>query len=284
MNFKDFYTNGFNCSIEVFPPKTETGKENLIQELLKLKAMHPAFVSVTYGAMGSTRNVTSDLAIQIKNTIDIPTAFHFTCIGSGKEQIKEYVERLHKQGIDLIVALRGDKPKDPNFEFPADGFQYANELVSYLKGINNFSLAVAGYPEVHPEAPNMQTDIENLKRKVDSGADVIITQLFLQNDLFYDWLNKIRQAGIDVPVIPGIMPIKSIKTIQKIKEISNSSIPSEFEQHLIENQNDKEALMKIGLEQAVNQCQDLKDNGMPGIHFYCLNKSEMVLKVCESLK
>ena len=230
--------------------------------------------------MGSTQTLTSDLAIEIQKEIDVPTAFHFTCIGSGQAQIKEYVERLHQHGIDLIVALRGDKPKDPNFEFPKDGFQYANELVNYLKGINNFSMAVAGYPEVHPEAPNAQADLDNLKRKVDSGADIILTQLFLENRYFYDWLNKVRQAGITIPVIPGIMPIKSLKTIEKIRELSNSKVPAAFEDQLKAHQNDKDALLNIGIEHCIQQCQDLKNNGIPGIHFYSLNKSEMILEIC----
>jgi len=284
MNFSDIYKNQFRYSVEVFPPKTEEGVKNLIKTLHKLEAISPAYVSVTYGAMGSTRDLTKDLAFRIYDEIKSHTAFHFTCVGSGRQEILKYVEVLSTKGINLILALRGDIPKDQTeFIPPEDGFGYANELVSFLKEKNNLSVAVAGYPEKHPEAPSLETDIENLKRKVDAGAEVIITQLFFENPIFYKWLDKVRQAGITVPVIPGIMPILKLSQIKRITELSGARLPKDLLDKLAACKEDETAMPDVGIEIAAKQCRDLKENGVPGIHFYCMNKAYSVLKIVETL-
>lgn len=288
MRFCDFYTGGSFCySIEVYPPKTETGVQGLLNELAKLKEIAPAYVSVTYGAMGTTRTLTRDLALNIHQKLGLTTAFHFTCVGSTPGEIKTYVQNLRRHGIDLIVALRGDYPKDQTgYRPPQNGFRYANELVSYLKGLDNFSIAVAGYPETHVEAVSPKDDLKNLKRKVDAGAEVVITQLFFDNGDFYEWLEKARQQGITVPVIPGIMPILKLDQIQRITKMCGAKIPGRLLKKLQSCQGDTDAMREAGVEHAIGQCRDLIQNGVPGIHFYCLNRAHSVLRIvktCENL-
>lgn len=284
LRFSEIYADkSFHYSIEVYPPKTEKGVENLLKELEELKAISPAYVSVTYGAMGTTRALTKDLAIRIHDQLKINTAFHFTCIGSGRKEIKKYVNSLRERGIELIVALRGDYPRDnPSYRPPADGFRYANELVDYLKSINDFSIAVAGYPETHVEAPSPEADLENLKRKVDAGADVIITQLFFDNRDFYNWVKKVRKLGITVPIIAGIMPILKLSQIQKITGLCGARIPKDLVKKLKACGEDEDAMRDVGVRYAIEQCRDLIKNNVAGIHFYCLNKAYSVLRVVKA--
>lgn len=285
MRFSDFYKQGqFRVSFEIFPPKTEEGIKNLFIHLENLKKFNPAYVSVTYGAMGSTQNLTRDLVLKIDRQLGIPAAFHFTCVGSNKESIRSYVEQLKKEGINLVVALRGDPPAgSKTFVKMADGFGNANELVAYLKEIGGFSMAVAGYPEGHVECVDKKTDLDNLKRKVDAGADIVITQLFYDNNDFYDFADRAQKIGIKIPIIPGIMPIVSLAQAEKITQMCGAKIPPRLHERLQKNQNDLDAIKKIGVEHAILQCEGLKNKGFAGIHFYCLNKSELVSKVIEAL-
>lgn len=284
MKFSEIYgDNQFHFSLEIFPPKTQDGVTRLIEELNQLKQIHPAYVSVTYGAMGTTRDLTKDLSLQIHQELNLNIAFHFTCIGSSKEEMRNYVTGLREKGIHLIVALRGDKPKDiQNYQPPLEGFRYANELISFLHEINGFSIAAAGYPEKHIEAPNIKTDLENLKRKVDAGASVIITQLFFNNQLFYDWVNQVRKIGIQIPIIAGIMPILNLKQIQRITKICGASLPIKLFNNLERSSHDEKAMRQVGIDHATEQCRDLIQNRVSGIHFYCLNKSYSVLKIVDS--
>lgn len=285
MNFADFYQdNRFAYSIEVFPPKSPAGAEKLLSELKALRAIEPAYVSVTYGAMGTTRENTADLALRIHSELDLATAFHFTCVGFDREQVRTYVEGLAKKGLKLVVALRGDIPADQEaFQPPENGFRYANELVGYLRSLDQgFSLAVAGYPEKHTEAPSLEVDIENLKRKVDAGADVVITQLFYNNDDYYRYVEKVHKAGVRVPIVPGLMPIQNFKQVQKITKMCGASLPKDLLNQLAAHQDDPSAIRDIGVAQASKQCMDLIEQGAPGIHFYTLNKAESVLKVVEN--
>lgn len=287
MKFSDFYRPGrFRYSFEVFPPKDETGVVNLITALKKLSAFDPAFVSVTYGAMGSTRDLTRDLALRILKETSLTTAFHFTCVGADRDSVKSYVERLKGEGIDLIVALRGDAPvlsPGQTYQRPSNGFSYANELVAYLKEINGFSIAVAGYPEGHLEAPSKEIDLQNLKRKVDAGADVVLTQLFFDNKDYFDFVDRCRKSGIRIPIIPGIMPIVSLKQIEKITKMCGAALPDSLHHKLQEAAGDAEAMRRVGVDHAVSQCRELKDRGVPGIHFYALNKAESVSEVISAL-
>lgn len=283
MQFSEIYTDGkFHFSLEVFPPKTPNGVATLFVELTKLKKIDPVYVSVTYGAMGSTRDLTKDLAIKIHDKLGLNTAFHFTCVGSGRGEIRKYVNDLARRGIKLIVALRGDKPQDAKeFMPPSDGFCYANELVAFLSGFNKFSMAVAGYPEKHIEAQSLEKDIENLKRKVDAGADIIITQLFFDNDNFYRWVDRVRGVGITIPIVAGIMPILKLSQIQRITSMCGAKIPKNLIDRL-EKCADDDAVTQVGVDHASAQCLDLIKNGVSGIHFYCLNKAYSVLKVVEA--
>lgn len=285
MKFADFYKTGKpRFSFEIFPPKTPEGIENLFMHLRELKAFDPAFISTTYGAMGTTQALTSDLTLKIQNELKIPAAFHFTCVGSNKTQIKNYVESLKQKGVNLVVALRGDPPAGmKEFVKPADGFSYANELVGYLKTLDGLSLAVAGYPEGHIEAPNLETDLINLKRKVDAGADVILTQLFFDNKDFYNFCERAKKIGITIPIIPGLMPVLSAKQIQKITSMCGAKIPAALKSQLLKYENDDEAVKEIGIEHALLQAKDLLKNGLPGIHFYILNKSYSTKKILGQL-
>ncbi|MBI1908859.1 MAG: methylenetetrahydrofolate reductase [NAD(P)H] [Deltaproteobacteria bacterium] len=285
MDFRDYYQPG-SCriSFEVFPPKDEEGMGSLLQSLKDLSPFKPAFVSCTYGAMGTTRDVTRDLVIQIRKELDLTTAFHFTCVGSNRIAIKEYVEYLKEKGINLVVALRGDPPQgSAQFVKPADGFSYANELVAFLKSINGFSIAVAGYPEGHIEAPDLETDLQNLKRKVAAGADVVLTQLFFDNRFYFDFVERARKIGITVPIVPGIMPILSVGQIEKITRMCGASIPKDLYQRLSAVQEDHDKVREIGIEHASAQCRQLLEAGVPGIHFYTLNRSYSTRRILESL-
>jgi methylenetetrahydrofolate reductase (NADH) len=284
LRFFDFYRPGRpRYSFEVFPPKDETGVVNLISVLKRLAPSDPAFISVTYGAMGTTRDLTRDLALRVRNETQLTTAFHFTCVGADRDSVRAYVDRLKKEGMTLIVALRGDPPKDAAFVKPVNGFTYANELVGYLKEIDGFSIAVAGYPEGHIECADKETDLKNLKRKVDAGADIVITQLFFDNRDYFDFVDRARRIGITVPIIPGIMPILSLKQIEKITKMCGASLPKELHNRLLEAQNDPEAIRRVGILHAATQCRELLKKGVPGIHFYILNRAESTSEVLKSL-
>lgn len=286
-SFKEIYKNVSPVfSVEVFPPKTEKGVVNLYGELEKFKKyMNPSFVSVTYGAMGSTRNLTKDLALHIFKELGLITAFHFTCVGTDREQIKAYVEELSNKGIDHIVALRGDPPKgETEFTPPENGFRYANELVSYLNEIGNFSLAVAGYPEKHIEAVNCEDDLKNLKRKVDAGADIILTQLFYDNEAYFSFVEKARELGITIPIIPGILPVQSLKQVEKITGMCGAKLPENLYLSLKECGDDVDKMKAVGIEYATVQCKELLAKGAPGIHFYCLNKADAVVKIYQAIQ
>lgn len=285
MNFQDFYKPGVpKFSFEVFPPKNEQGIESLFTALRELSPFHPAFISVTYGAMGSTRDLTRDLAIRIWKEVGLTTAFHFTCVGSSREAIREYVERLKREGLHLIVALRGDPPGGmTHFEPPVDGFSNANELVAFLREIDGFSIAVAGYPEGHIEAPDKETDLKNLKHKVAAGADIVITQLFFNNADFFDFVERARGIGIDIPIIPGIMPIINLKQIEKITKMCGATLPKSLSDELLRNESNPEAMRAIGIQHALAQCRELISRGAPGIHFYTLNKSTSVAQIIAGL-
>lgn len=286
VTFKDFYKPGkIAISFEVFPPKTIEGINSLFSELTQIKKLNPAFISVTYGAMGSTHDLTRDLAIKIQKELGLTTAFHFTCVGSTRESIKEYVEHLKKEGFNLVVALRGDPPQGVGkFIPPSNGFAYANELVGYLKKINGFSIAVAGYPEGHIEASNKEVDLQNLKRKVDAGADIVITQLFFDNQKFFDFVNRARKIGISIPIIPGILPILNVKQVERLASLCGAKIPKLLHQKLLKCGDNTDAMREIGIEHATTQCVELIKSKVPGMHFYMLNKAHSVKEIITNLK
>ena len=277
MKLREIYsTDKTVISFEVFPPKSEP--EKLLKETAILANHNPAFISLTYGA-GGNENKSFNLLKNIKNA-GINVMPHFTCITSSKENIEKDIKKLTELGIENILALRGDIPQDKSLM--KHDFHYANELVSFIKEKTNLSVGVAGYPEGHIESPDLKTDIDNLKRKVDAGADVIFTQLFFENGFFFDYVNRVRDAGITIPVIAGIMPVISKKQVNKMTSMANISIPKKLKEAL-EKYPDN-ALLEFGIEFASEQCRGLIKENVKGLHFYTLNKSYSTDKILNNIK
>ena len=272
-------------SFEFFPPKTDEGFAQLYQTIENLKSWNPGYVSVTYGAGGSTRSKTIDLVGRIKGQIELESMAHLTCVGHTADEIRDILDLLKEKGIENILALRGDPPQgEEKFVKTENGFEFGNELVAFIRKNYSFCLGVAGYPEGHVECPDKSADLENLKRKVDAGADFIVTQLFFDNRFFIEFLEKARANGIQVPIIPGIMPIINAKQTKRFTKMCGASIPSDLLTRLEENQEDTLAIGKIGVEHATRQCEELLKLGVPGIHFYTLNRSKATLNILENLK
>jgi methylenetetrahydrofolate reductase (NADPH) len=276
MRFPDAYGSGkFGLSFELFPPKTPAGDEELLLHVEKLMAFRPDFITCTYGAGGSTRAKTLEVVERVHQRFGVPTASHLTCVGSTVEQLREYLAEVQRRGIQNIVALRGDPPRgETRFQPVAGGLSYANELVAMIRReFPQFGIAVAGYPETHREAPSPQVDLENLRRKVDAGADVVITQLFYNNDDFWRFRDRCERAGIRVPIVPGILPVTNLAQIQRIAALCGATLPVEFRKALEAAADDVQGQFDVGVEFATRQVQALIDRGVPGMHFYVLNKS-----------
>ncbi|MCH8158165.1 MAG: methylenetetrahydrofolate reductase [NAD(P)H] [Nitrospinae bacterium] len=272
-------------SFEFFPPKDDAGFEQLFQTIDQLKSNNPAFVSVTYGAGGSTRSKTIDLVGRIKNEIGLESMAHLTCVGHSADEIRSVLESLRDQGIDNVLALRGDPPQgETDFVRPENGFGFANELVEFIRQEFPFCIGAAGYPEGHPECPDKELGLKHLKSKVDAGSDFIVTQLFFDNRFYFDFVKQVRAMGIDVPVIPGIMPILNLKQIKRFTKMCGATFPSDLISRLESVQDDPEAVRQVGIEHATAQCEELLTEGAPGIHFYTLNRSRATLSVLERLK
>lgn len=271
-------------SFEFFPPKDEAGFDQLFETIHQLKAHNPAYVSVTYGAGGSTRTRTLDIVSRIKNELGIESMAHLTCVGSSRDEIREILGILQDNGIDNVLALRGDPPQGQETFVKAEGgFGYANELVEFIRGDFGFCIGVAGYPEKHVECADMNTDLDNLARKVDAGGEFVVTQLFFNNRFYFEFLDKIRKRGINIPVIPGIMPILNVKQIKRFTKMCGASIPEDLLRRLEDEQDNPEAVRAIGVAHALEQCEQLLDGGAPGIHFYTLNRSNATLQILEGL-
>jgi methylenetetrahydrofolate reductase (NADPH) len=272
-------------SFEFFPPKTDRGFTSLFHTIEELKTLKPAFVSVTMGAGGSTRSKTVDLVIRIQRELGLTAMAHLPCVGFEREQIGEILEQLENEGIRNVLALRGDPPKDPaDFVSPLDGFGYASDLIDYIqKQHRDLCVVAACYPETHPEASSAQADLDNLKRKVDAGAQVLITQLFFDNEKFFSFVDRARGAGISVPIVPGIMPIVSHQGIKRMTSMCGCEIPDELNRELERVGEDKAATLELGVRWATMQCGELLGGGVPGIHFYTLNKSSATRQIFENL-
>ena len=289
--YLNYESNRPIISFEIFPPKTKKGFDNLQFELSLLSTLSPDCITVTYGAMGTTRDRTLDIASLIKNHFGIEPACHLTCVGATKIELDSILQKMYDADVKNIVALRGDPPQgESNFVAPEDGLSYGNELVAHIRDFeksigeeNHFGIAVAGYPEKHIEAKEMALDLANLKRKVDAGADIIITQLFFNNDYYFDFVRHVRDIGITVPVIPGIMPILSAKQITRITSMCGTSIPDELKEKLDAAANDDDKARDIGIKQCIEQSKELLSRGVPGIHFYVLNKSTHMIRIMEAL-
>jgi len=271
-------------SFEFFPPKDSDGFERLFKTIDNLKPLNPAFVSVTYGAGGSTRSKTIDLVGRIKKEIGLESMAHLTCVGHNTEEIMNVLQDIKKQNVDNVLALRGDPPGgETNFTKPNNGFGYGVELVHFISEHFSFCIGVAGYPEGHPESSNRKEDLFHLKEKVLAGASFIVTQLFFDNKYYFDFVANLRKIGVNVPVIPGIMPIVNLKQIKRFTKMCGATVPHDLMVRLEAVQDDPESVYQIGIDHAANQCRKLLMQGAPGIHFYTLNRSRATLSVLERL-
>lgn len=272
-------------SFEFFPPKTEQAFQELFETISALMPLKPAYVSVTYGAGGSTRERTHDLVVKLQRETDLTIVSHLTCVGSGREEIHQILSKYQVSGIHNIMALRGDPPKgSTEVQIPPDGFQFASDLVLFIKQqFPDMGVGVAGFPEGHPGTPNRLLEMDNLKRKVDAGADYICTQLFFDNRDFFDFCERCEVVGIKVPIIAGIMPIISRKGMARMSELAlGARIPAKLLRAMERAENDTYA-ERVGIHWATEQVVDLVDHKVKGIHFYTLNKSKATLKIYESL-
>jgi methylenetetrahydrofolate reductase (NADPH) len=272
-------------SFEFFPPKTDKGEENLRTALDDLKDDAPAFVSVTYGAGGSTRDKTVEIVKSIKQDYGIEAMAHFSLVGQSVDGLRRQLDEIAESGIDNVLALRGDPPQGEN-EWIAhpDGLGYSVELIEILKADYDFCIGAACFPEVHPDAPNLEEDLRYLKRKVEAGANFLITQLFFDNRDYFNFVDEARAAGIDVPIIPGIWPVTNYAQIKRIADLCKSRFPDRFESELEERKDDPVATANLGVAYATLQCVELLAKGAPGIHFYTLNKSPATRAILAALR
>jgi len=271
-------------SFEFFPPKSDEAHAQLLETVDTLRALRPAFVSVTYGAGGSTRARTVEISKQIRNELGLDVMAHLTCVGSSRAQLREVLGDIEAAGIENVLALRGDPPKAAERFVPAvGGFSYASELVAMLARGYRFCIGGACYPEKHIEAPDFETDMANLRAKVDAGAEFLITQLFFDNDKYAMFVERARAAGIEVPILPGIMPITNYEQIQRFTAMCGATIPPKLGVELEERRDQPKAVEDLGVAYATLQCADLLRSGAPGIHFYTLNKSPATRAIVSSL-
>lgn len=285
MKLAEVYGEGrFGLSFELFPPKTEAGERALYRHVEKLVELDPSFITCTYGAGGSTQGKTLEIIDQVKRRFQLPVASHLTCVGASRDDLRSYLSRAADQGVDYIVALRGDPPQGETEFTPApDGLSYANELVTMIRDeFPSFGIAVAGYPEKHQDAPSLEVDLANLKRKVDCGADSVVTQLFYCNEDFFQFRDKCESLGIQQPIVPGILPVTNLAQIQRITSLCGAKLPASFTEELAKK-DDAEWQSQVGIEFATQQVQELIDGGVPGVHFYVLNKSEATLQVAQNV-
>lgn len=261
-------------SFEFFPPRDDRGFTRLFETIEALRPLRPSYVSVTYGAGGSTRRKTVDLVRRIKHEIGIESMAHLTCVGASRAELAGVLERLRAGSVENVLPLRGDPPRGQDrFEAVPGGFRYASELVAFIRGRYDFCLGGACYPETHPEAPSPEADLENLKRKVEAGSEFLITQLFFDNEDFLRFRDRATKAGIGVPIVAGIMPIRSLQQTQRFASMCGARIPAGLLSRMQAVQGDASAVRRIGVEHATRQCRDLLVDGVAGLHFYTLNHS-----------
>jgi methylenetetrahydrofolate reductase (NADPH) len=292
MHISDILKEGApTFSFEFFPPKTPQGVEQLFENIRQLEPLKPAFVSVTYGAGGSTREMTHDLVLRLKSTTSLDPIPHLTCVGHTEAEIEKILERYAAAGVSNILALRGDPPRDrPGYDHAQDVFPQAADLVAFIEKFSGhaeprgFGIGVAGFPEGHPSTPNRLLELDFLKAKVDAGADYICTQLFFDNHDFYDFRDRCALAGIQVPLIAGIMPVTSLSSMNRMAELAGGArFPARLLKALQRGGDSPEAIRQIGLHYATEQCADLLDQGVAGIHFYTLNQSTATREICQRL-
>ncbi len=276
--------NTLSLSFEVFPPKTESGFDSVKTATEEIAALKPAFMSVTYGAGGGTSRYTLDIAKNIKARYGVPTLAHLTCVSSTRETVAQKIAEIRAAGIENVMALRGDIPKGMEQEDRSGwDYRYAIDLIRELKAAGDFCIGGACYPEIHPESADQTEDIRHLKEKVDAGCDFLTTQMFFDNNLLYNFLYKIRQAGITVPVIPGVMPITNANQVERAIQLSGSFVPQRFKSLVDKFGHDPAAMKQAGIAYATDQIIDLYANGITNVHVYSMNKPDVAQKILENL-
>ncbi len=271
-----------HISFEVFPPKTEAAFESVLNATDKIAALNPSYISVTYGAGGGTSANTVNIAAHIKDDLDTVSLAHLTCVSSTREHVHKVIDELKERGIENILALRGDIPKESEFPLP-DQYRYASELIEEIKKEGDFCIGAACYPEGHVEAPNRKEDISHLKEKVDKGVDFLTTQMFFDNNIFYNFLYRVREAGITVPILPGIMPVTRGSQMKTICEMSGTVLPQRFRDVLDRFGEDPAAMKQAGIAYATDQIIDLFANGINHVHVYSMNKPEVAAAIMRNL-
>ncbi len=289
-----FKRDSMTFSFEFFPPNSEQAAIALLERIHELEQLGPSFVSVTYGAGGSTRDRTHDLVLKIKRETSLEPVPHLTCIGQSRDDMSQILHRYAEEGVGNILALRGDwPPEDDGYDHRESNFPHAVDLVNELVRFNQsgvhpdprgFGIGVAGFPEGHPETPNRLLQLDYLKAKVDAGADYVCSQMFFDNNAFYDWRERCELAKITVPLVAGIMPITSVKGMRRMADLAaGTNFPAALQRRIYRCQDDPEAIQRVGVHWASEQCGNLIDNGVRGIHFYTLNRSQATLDIFRSL-
>jgi methylenetetrahydrofolate reductase (NADPH) len=272
-------------SIEFFPPKTPEKVRELFETVKTLRPLRPSFVSVTYGAGGATRDGTVEIASRIRHEYGLETMAHLSCVGETQDGLIEILDRIAAEGVENILALRGDPPRgETEFRQPEGGLSSATELAAFISSRYDFAIGGACFPEVHPEAPSLEADLAYLKTKVEAGARFLITQLFFDNRIYFDFVEAARDAGIGVPIIPGVIPIASYEQVARICALCDASIPAELSEAMESLGGDKEAEALMGVAYAARQCDELLAQGAPGIHFYALNRAPGTRAVLSALR
>jgi methylenetetrahydrofolate reductase (NADPH) len=273
-------------SFEFFPPKTDAGVASLLRTVEELAPLDPGFVSVTYGAGGSTRDRTVDLVTHIKQRSGIEAMAHLTCVGHTRDELRDILRRLDGAGIENVLLLRGDPPQgETTFQPVAGGFRYAEELVRFVREEDfNFCLGGACYPEGHVETASREDDLKHLKAKVDAGMDFVVTQLFFDNAFYFDFVERARRVGINVPIVPGIMPITNYEQVQRFTRMCGATVPMRLALQMERVKDQPDAVVQLGVAHATVQCMELLARGVPGIHFYTLNKSPATRMIVSALR
>ncbi len=284
MKIREILQQKRTVSCEFFPPREEDGIPAVFRAIDRVSSFNPDFVSVTYGAGGSTRDFTERITMQVKQETDLEVMAHLTCVAQTREEVHEVLGRLDEAGVENVIALRGDPPRGQEDFVPAEGgFGHATELIDHIRSNFDFGLAAACYPEGHTESPDLDSDIQYALQKVEKGADFLITQLFYDNKYFFELMERAQRAGIDVPIIPGVLPILNTAQIRRFTSLCGATIPTDLDTKLEEYAEDDSAVRELGVEFASRQVEELWENGVPGIHFYVLNRSYSVSRILANL-
>jgi methylenetetrahydrofolate reductase (NADPH) len=287
MRITDRLVSGTPCiSFEFFPPKTDEAVSQLFSTLKDLEELRPGFVSVTYGAGGSTRQRTLEMVTAIKRETGIEAMAHLTCVGHGRTELREILTRFHVAGVENVLALRGDPPRDqPQFTAADDGLSHGSELAAFIRQEGfGFCLGGACYPEIHPDSEAREDDLANLRKKVEAGAEFLITQLFFDNAFYFHFVQCARDAGITCPIVPGIMPLTNYEQIDRITRMCGVTIPRKLELAAQKVKQDPDAMHQLGVAHATLQCAELLRHGVPGLHFYTLNRSRASRMIVTALQ